>query len=117
MNQQTIFRILKKFCKTSIERLNAVLDDLRQTFHRLSLQVAAYESSPIAASCWSLDQVEFRVSLWESLEDKQVAVLEVQRRSGDAYIFSRYARFIVALVNGSQSGTSSASSRSLTKQQ
>jgi len=99
------------------ERLNTVLDDLRQTFHRLSLQVASYESSPIAASCWSLDQVEFRVSLWESREDKEVAVLEIQRRSGDAYIFSRYARSIVALVNGSRSGVSSASVRSMTKQQ
>jgi len=88
------------------KQLDDVLDLLCQTFQSLSVQVAAYEESPIAASCWSLDQVEFHVSLWESRDDEQMAVLEVQRRSGDAYHFSCYARAIMALVVDGNSGTS-----------
>jgi len=88
------------------KQLDDVLNLLCQTFQSMSVQVAAYEESPIAASCWSLDQVEFRVSLWESRDDEQMAVLEVQRRSGDAYHFSCYARSIMALVVDGNSGTS-----------
>ena len=76
------------------EALPSVLARLRNVFRSLSLRTI-YHDTPLAASCQSLEQVELRVSLWESRTDPNQVVLEVQRRCGDSVAFGGYARRIL----------------------
>jgi hypothetical protein len=86
-------------CQTTFPKikLSEVLASLTNAFQALSLQTVLF-NSPIAANCISLEQVHWRVSMWESRTDPTSCVLEVQRCKGDAVIFVRYAKQIIATV-------------------
>jgi hypothetical protein len=86
-------------CQTTFPKIKLpeVLASLTHAFQALSLQTVLV-NSPIAANCISLEQVHWRVSMWESRANSTACVLEVQRCKGDAVIFVRYAKQIIATV-------------------
>jgi hypothetical protein len=86
-------------CQTTFPKIKMpeVLASLTNAFQALSLQTVLV-NSPIAANCISLEQVHWRVSMWESRTDANSCVMEVQRCKGDAVIFVRYAKQIIAVV-------------------
>jgi hypothetical protein len=86
-------------CQTTFPKIKLpeVLASLTGTFRALSLETVL-DNSPIAANCISLEQVHWRVSMWESRTDSNACVLEVQRCKGDVVIFVRYAKQIIAAV-------------------
>jgi hypothetical protein len=86
-------------CHTTFpkQKLPEVLSNLTNAFQMLSLQTVLVDS-PIAANCISLEQVHWRVSMWESRIDSDTCIVEVQRCKGDVVTFVRYAKQIIAIV-------------------
>ena len=67
-------------CRTTFptSKLPTVLTRLTHAFQVLSLQTG-YHNSPVAADCTAQEQVGFRVSFWESRDDSNSCIVEVQR--------------------------------------
>jgi hypothetical protein len=86
-------------CQTTFPKakLPIVLNSLTNAFQALSLQTT-FQSTPIAANCTSLEQVHWRVSLWESRSDPDTCIAEVQRCKGDSITFCAYAKQILGVV-------------------
>lgn len=77
-------------------QLEATLARLTDCLRVLSCHVQ-YEDDYLSASCLTMERVRFQVSFFE--KDATTLILEIQRRSGDSYIFHRhYARPILAII-------------------
>lgn len=82
--------------------LAATLERLTRCFKMLSCRVL-YEDELLSAACLTMEQVEFQVSLYESRQDQQTVLLELQRRTGDSYVFHQdYAQPILAAAQGQE---------------
>lgn len=77
--------------------VSAVLSKLVDCFKTMSLRVN-YHDSQVVADCQSLEQVEFRVNVWESRQNSDQAILEIQRVYGDCVIFCNYAKTILSTI-------------------
>ncbi|GAX21320.1 hypothetical protein FisN_1Lh155 [Fistulifera solaris] len=81
----------------AMEQLDQILARSIATFKELSLKVT-YQDSPVRACCYTMEQVEFTVNLWEHRNNQKELMVEIQRTSGDSEIFYRYARSIFAAL-------------------
>ena len=85
-----------RFPRDQLERVLRILQD---AFRKLSMQVA-YQDTPIVATCFSLDQVEFDVSIFESQTKNGEIIIEVDRRFGDAVSYHNYAQQLACAICG-----------------
>ena len=99
-------------CRTKFEtsRLAEILHELQDVFRILSLETV-FQESPIAATCQTLDQVEFNITVLQSRRNPSESILEIQRKSGDTMSFHCTAHQILAAVSG-QTPTSRVSTSS-----
>ena len=99
-------------CRTKFEtsRLTEILYELQDVFRILSLETV-FQESPIAATCQTLDQVEFNITVLQSRRNPSESILEIQRKSGDTMSFHCTAHQILAAVSG-QTPTSRVSTSS-----
>lgn len=72
---------------------------LPEVFRQLSLQTI-YQESPVCATCRSIDQVEFEVSIFRSRTDLDEIIVEIERQDGDVISYHRYASQIVCALSG-----------------
>ncbi|KAL7572538.1 hypothetical protein ACA910_000361 [Epithemia clementina (nom. ined.)] len=82
-----------------MEKLRSVLRTLVQVFRRLSLHVS-YQDTPISATCQSIDQVEFQVSIFTSRSDAQEMIIEIERKCGDVVNYHLYAQNVTNALRG-----------------
>lgn len=81
-------------------QLPDILTRLTDCFRALSCHVS-YQDDLLAAACSTMEQVEFQVSFFESRQDAQTILCELQRRAGDSYVFHQgYAQPIMDVMHG-----------------
>lgn len=78
-------------------QLPHVLDRLASVIRMLSL-ATTFHNSPIEATCRSLEQMEFVVSVWSDRTNNNMAIVEIQKVHGNSVTFSHYSRKIMAAI-------------------
>jgi hypothetical protein len=74
-------------------RLADVLEAFLDVFRKISLHTV-YHEGPIAATCRTLDQGEYVISIFGSRENDQELTIEIQRQDGDCVTYHKYAHQI-----------------------